>query len=93
MRCFRRLESAVIRLVRRRLGRTRESSELPNSLANAKDFDLGFGAARKLEVPMSVAATTYQAIQTAIGHGYSPDFAAFHEVAARAVALLRKDTA
>jgi 3-hydroxyisobutyrate dehydrogenase-like beta-hydroxyacid dehydrogenase len=59
-----------------------------------KDFDLGLGAARSLEVPMPVAATTYQAIQTAIGHGYGKsDFATLYEVAARAAALPREDTA
>lgn len=53
-----------------------------------KDFDLGLGAARALEVPMPATATTYQAIQTAIGHGYGKsDFAALYEVAARAAAL------
>lgn len=53
-----------------------------------KDFDLGLGAARSLEVPMPVAATTYQAIQTAIGHGYGKsDFATLYEVATRAAAL------
>jgi 3-hydroxyisobutyrate dehydrogenase-like beta-hydroxyacid dehydrogenase len=58
-----------------------------------KDFDLGLGAARKLEVPMPVAATTYQAIQTAVGHGYGKsDFATLYEVAARAAALPREDT-
>ena len=58
-----------------------------------KDFDLGLGAARSLEVPMPVAATTYQAIQTAIGHGHGKsDFATLYEVAARAAALPREDT-
>lgn len=58
-----------------------------------KDFDLGLGAARSLEVPMPVAATTYQAIQTAIGHGYGKsDFATLYEVAARAAALSTEDT-
>ncbi len=53
-----------------------------------KDFDLGLGAARSLEVPMPVAATTYQAIQTAVGHGYGKsDFATLYEVVARAAAL------
>jgi 3-hydroxyisobutyrate dehydrogenase-like beta-hydroxyacid dehydrogenase len=57
-----------------------------------KDFDLGLGAARSLEVPMPVAATTYQAIQTAIGHGYGKsDFATLYEVAARAAALPKGD--
>jgi 3-hydroxyisobutyrate dehydrogenase-like beta-hydroxyacid dehydrogenase len=58
-----------------------------------KDFDLGLGAARSLEVPMPVAATTYQAIQTAIGHGHGKsDFATLYEVAARAAALPREET-
>lgn len=34
-----------------------------------KDFDLGLGAARELEVPMPVGAATYQLIQSAIGTG------------------------
>ncbi|MEY8015702.1 NAD(P)-dependent oxidoreductase [Mycobacterium servetii] len=55
-----------------------------------KDFDLGFAAARQLEVPMPVAATTHQLIQTAIGHGHGKsDFAVLYEVAARAAALPR----
>jgi 3-hydroxyisobutyrate dehydrogenase-like beta-hydroxyacid dehydrogenase len=55
-----------------------------------KDFDLGLAAARALEVPMPVAATTYQNIQTAIGHGYGKsDFATLYEVAARAAAIAR----
>ena len=55
-----------------------------------KDFDLGLGAARSLEVPMPVAATSYQAIQTAIGYGYGKsDFATLYEVAARAAAIPR----
>ena len=55
-----------------------------------KDFDLGLGAARSLEVPMPITATTYQAIQTAIGHGYGKsDFATLYEVAARAAAIAR----
>jgi 3-hydroxyisobutyrate dehydrogenase-like beta-hydroxyacid dehydrogenase len=57
-----------------------------------KDFDLGLGAARSLEVPMPVAATTYQAIQTAVGHGYGKqDFATLYEVAAQAAALPRSN--
>lgn len=36
-----------------------------------EDFDLGLGAARALEVPMPIAATTYEAIQVAIGHAAS----------------------
>lgn len=38
-----------------------------------KDFDLGLGAARSLEVPMPVAATVYQLIQSAIGIGFRDD--------------------
>ncbi|MDT3444523.1 MULTISPECIES: NAD(P)-dependent oxidoreductase [unclassified Pseudofrankia] len=34
-----------------------------------KDFDLGLGAARALEVPMPVAASVHQLIQSAIGSG------------------------
>jgi hypothetical protein len=41
---------------------------------------------------MPVAATTYQAIQTAIGHGHGKsDFATLYEVAARAAALPKGD--
>ncbi len=41
-----------------------------------KDFDLGLAAARKLEVPMPVASSAYQAVQQAIGHGNTDmDFA------------------
>jgi 3-hydroxyisobutyrate dehydrogenase-like beta-hydroxyacid dehydrogenase len=54
-----------------------------------KDFDLGLAAARALEVPMPVAATTHQLIQTAIGHGHGKsDYVALYE-AARAAALPR----
>jgi 3-hydroxyisobutyrate dehydrogenase-like beta-hydroxyacid dehydrogenase len=53
-----------------------------------KDFDLGLAAARALEVPMPVAATTYHLIQTAIGHGFGrSDYAALYELAAQAAAL------
>jgi 3-hydroxyisobutyrate dehydrogenase-like beta-hydroxyacid dehydrogenase len=56
-----------------------------------KDFDLGLGAARSLEVPMPVAAITHHAIQTAVGHGYGKsDFATLYEVVARAAALRRR---
>ncbi len=34
-----------------------------------KDFDLGLGAARALEVPMPIGASVYQLIQSAIGTG------------------------
>jgi 3-hydroxyisobutyrate dehydrogenase len=50
-----------------------------------KDFDLGFEAARRLDVPMPVAAAALQAVQTMIGHGHTgDDFAALIEVQARA---------
>jgi 3-hydroxyisobutyrate dehydrogenase len=42
-----------------------------------KDFDLGLAAAREHEVPMPVAATVHQLIQSLVGHGYGDaDFAA-----------------
>jgi 3-hydroxyisobutyrate dehydrogenase len=42
-----------------------------------KDFDLGLAAAREHEVPMPVAATVYQLIQSLVGRGYGEaDFAA-----------------
>jgi 3-hydroxyisobutyrate dehydrogenase-like beta-hydroxyacid dehydrogenase len=34
-----------------------------------KDFDLGLGTARDLEVPMPVVAMVHQLLQTAIGRG------------------------
>jgi 3-hydroxyisobutyrate dehydrogenase-like beta-hydroxyacid dehydrogenase len=57
-----------------------------------KDYDLGLGAARALEVPMPVAAMVHQLIQTAIGLGYAEaDYLSLFEVAARAAGLGRKD--
>jgi 3-hydroxyisobutyrate dehydrogenase len=42
-----------------------------------KDFDLGLAAAREHEVPMPVAATVHQLIQSLVGRGYGDaDFAA-----------------
>jgi 3-hydroxyisobutyrate dehydrogenase len=42
-----------------------------------KDFDLGLAAAREHEVPMPVASTAYQLIQSLVGRGYGgADFAA-----------------
>jgi 3-hydroxyisobutyrate dehydrogenase len=42
-----------------------------------KDFDLGLAAAREREVPMPVAASAYQLIQSLVGRGYGEaDFAA-----------------
>jgi 3-hydroxyisobutyrate dehydrogenase len=50
-----------------------------------KDFDLGFEAARDLDVPMPVAAVTQQIVQGMIGQGYDDvDFAALLELQARA---------
>src|SRR5436309_2048145 len=50
-----------------------------------KDFDLGFEAARRLDVPMPVAAAALQTVQTMIGHGHTDDdFAALIEVQAQA---------
>jgi 3-hydroxyisobutyrate dehydrogenase-like beta-hydroxyacid dehydrogenase len=53
-----------------------------------KDFDLGYEAARELEVPMPVAAAAQQAVQALIGHGYTDvDFAALIELQAKASGL------
>ncbi|MFE2042604.1 NAD(P)-dependent oxidoreductase [Streptomyces sp. NPDC059477] len=53
-----------------------------------KDFDLGLGAARSLEVPMPVSAMVHQLVQTAIGHGFAErDYAALYEVEAKAAGL------
>jgi 3-hydroxyisobutyrate dehydrogenase-like beta-hydroxyacid dehydrogenase len=57
-----------------------------------KDFDLGLAAARALEVPMPVAATTHQLIQTAIGHGFSKsDYVTLYAEAVQAAALAGSD--
>lgn len=53
-----------------------------------KDFDLGFAAARGLEVPMPVAAAAYQAVQAASGRGHGgTDFAALILEQARSAGL------
>jgi 3-hydroxyisobutyrate dehydrogenase len=53
-----------------------------------KDFDLGFEAARELDVPMPVAAAAQQAVQALIGSGHTEeDFAALLEQQARASGL------
>lgn len=53
-----------------------------------KDFDYGLAAARRLDVPMPLAAATEQLLQTAIGAGYgNDDFAALLELAARGAGL------
>ncbi|TWF73825.1 3-hydroxyisobutyrate dehydrogenase-like beta-hydroxyacid dehydrogenase [Kitasatospora viridis] len=57
-----------------------------------KDYDLGLGAARALEVPMPVAATVHQVIHTAISLGYAEaDYASLFEVAARAAGLRHEE--
>jgi len=60
-----------------------------------KDFDLGLEAARRLEVPMPVAALTHQLVQAAIGRGHvDEDFAALlpEQAAAAGLTLLPEDT-
>jgi 3-hydroxyisobutyrate dehydrogenase-like beta-hydroxyacid dehydrogenase len=53
-----------------------------------KDFDLGLGAARALEVPMPAASTVYQIIQSAIGHGLrEEDFLSLYDFQARGAGL------
>ena len=53
-----------------------------------KDFDLGLGSARELEVPMPAASTVYQLIQAAIGHGLRDrDFLSLYEEQASRAAL------
>jgi len=53
-----------------------------------KDFDLGLGAAHALQVPMPIAASVHQLIQTAIGYGLSDqDFLSLYEPQARRAAL------
>ncbi len=53
-----------------------------------KDFDLGLGAARALEVPMPATSVTYQIIQQAIGHGLRhEDFLSLYDFQARGAGL------
>lgn len=53
-----------------------------------KDFDLGLGAARSLEVPMPIGSMVYQLIQSAIAAGArEQDFLALYEQQARIAAL------
>jgi 3-hydroxyisobutyrate dehydrogenase len=61
----------------------------------AKDFDLGYQAARELGVPMPVASAAQQVVQGLIGNGYSDvDFASLIELQARASGLeLEPETA
>jgi len=54
-----------------------------------KDFDLGLEAARSLEVPMPVAATVHQLIQSAIGIGLrEEDFLSLYDQQARGAGLV-----
>lgn len=53
-----------------------------------KDFDLGLAAAREHEVPMPVASTAYQLVQSLVGNGYGEqDFAALLLLQARSAGL------
>jgi 3-hydroxyisobutyrate dehydrogenase len=53
-----------------------------------KDFDLGLATAREHEVPMPVASTAYQLVQSLVGHGYGEqDFAALLLLQARSAGL------
>jgi 3-hydroxyisobutyrate dehydrogenase-like beta-hydroxyacid dehydrogenase len=61
-----------------------------------KDFDLGLAAARKLEVPMPVAAAANQAVQQAIGRGnVDTDFAVLllEQAAASGIQLVSEQVA
>jgi 3-hydroxyisobutyrate dehydrogenase-like beta-hydroxyacid dehydrogenase len=72
--------------------RTRNYAPTLTTADLRKDFDLGIAAARQLEVPMPVAAITYQLIQTAIGHGYGKsDYVTLYELASGAAALPGRD--
>jgi|SRR5438128_885603 len=54
-----------------------------------KDLDLGLAAARRLEVPMPVAALVREIVQGLIGNGYVDcDFAALLELEAKAAQLV-----
>ncbi len=53
-----------------------------------KDFDLGMGAARELEVPMPVGSVVYQLIQAAVNGGLGDaDFLSLYEQQARTAGL------
>ena len=58
------------------------------SILLRKDFDLGLAAARAHEVPMPVAATVHQLVQTLIGYGFGEDdFATLLVLQARSAGL------
>jgi 3-hydroxyisobutyrate dehydrogenase len=53
-----------------------------------KDFDLGLAAARQHEVPLPVASTVHQLVQSLVGHGFGEeDFAALLMLQARSAGL------
>jgi 3-hydroxyisobutyrate dehydrogenase-like beta-hydroxyacid dehydrogenase len=53
-----------------------------------KDFDLGLGSARALEVPMPIGSAVYQLIQSAIGVGLGKDdFLSLYDQQARVAGL------
>jgi len=53
-----------------------------------KDFDLGLAAARQHEVPMPVASTVYQLLQSLVGYGFGEeDFASLLVLQARSAGL------
>lgn len=53
-----------------------------------KDFDLGLGSARELEVPMPVAAMVHQLVQSSIGRGHrDDDFLSLYDQQADGAAL------
>ncbi|MGM0931075.1 MAG: NAD(P)-dependent oxidoreductase [Actinomycetota bacterium] len=53
-----------------------------------KDFDLGLSAARSAEVPMPLAASTRELIQTAIGRGFrDSDFLSMFQVEAESAGM------
>lgn len=53
-----------------------------------KDFDLGLAAAREREVPMPVAATVHQLVQSLVGYGFGEDdFATLLVLQARSAGL------
>ncbi len=57
-----------------------------------KDFDLGLDAARSLEVPMPVASSVHQLIQSAIGIGLrDEDFLSIYDQQARGAGLTREE--
>jgi 3-hydroxyisobutyrate dehydrogenase-like beta-hydroxyacid dehydrogenase len=59
-----------------------------------KDFDLGVGAARELEVPVPIATSVHQLIQAALGSGWTGvDFLALYEQQARNAGLVDEVTA